>query len=831
MNILRRFLVLLFAITASACSGGSHGALPPEKSGSRAALSAASDPYASAVLGDAPTAYYRLDDTGTTVLDSSGNGLNGTAGSSVTESAGDLLSSSADAAMAFPGSKTAAGIVSAPQNTLLQPSASVSIEAWLRFSTAPSTYTVAVAYGSDSNYAPYDLYFVSGKIAAQFYLSSGVAVVTSPTALTANTTYYVAATYDGTAARLYVNGALAGSTEKTGTLTGYTAGFGVGIGDDAALSDPAFNGTIDEVAIYAGKVLSATQVQNHYSAGTSAASPTPAPTASASSTPAPTPTPAPTVTPAPTPTGSATPTPNFGPRTGTIVAIGTNRFQMQLGSGCGYTWINTNSSTVYEPANALPKVGLVATISGIGACSTSLTGTYVVMPALIAPPAYSDWNTYGDNLASTSYNPNESTISPANVSGIHLLWADSLGAAVTDEPLVATNVPIGGSVKTVLYAGAENGILYALDAADGHTLWSQQLGTITTSCMDLPGGKNGITGTAAFDRASNRLYVADGKNNVHALDMRTGQELAGWPVNIANQVVQDHIYGAVTYNPANGLLYAETGSYCDIAPWHGRITAIDTSSASIVANFYPAAPYEGAGIWGIGGASIDGAGNVYVSTGNSVNAPLEGSAYGEHIVKLDSRLNVLSANDPSITGNDVDFGATPMLFTPPGCPLEVSAKGKSGLFYTWNAASINSGPLQGLAMMPNTSAGQFIGTTAYSPAANLVYVGDPFGNTGFTHGVIALRPQSNCSLSIAWQATLGSAISLTQDSNDTPVAANGVLYVPAGRNNKVYALDASSGTLLWNSASVISGPAMSGATIDGRLFVGAWDGKLYAFGL
>ena len=826
MNILRRFLVLLFIALASACTSGSHGgALPPEKSGGRAALSTTGDPYASAVLGDAPTAYYRLDDTGSTVLDASGNGLNGTAGSSITHGVTGLLSSSSDTAMGFPGSKAASGIVSVPQTTLLQPSTAVSVEAWLRFATVPSTYTIAVAYGSDSNYAPYDLYFVSGKIAAQFYLSSGVVVVTSPAALAVNTTYYVAATYDGTTANLYINGALAASSAKTGTLTGYTAGYGLGIGDDAALSDPAFNGTIDEVAVYAGKVLTATQVQNHYSAGTSTASPTPAPTASASATPAPTPTPVPTAS------GAPTPTPNFGPRTGTIVALGTNKFQMQLGSGCGYTWITTNSSTVYEPATASPKVGLVATVSGIGSCSTSLTATYVVLPALIPAPAYSDWNTYGDNLASTSYNASESTISPANASSMHLLWADSLGAAVTDEPLVATNVSIGGTTKNVLYIGAENGVLYALDAADGHTLWSQPLGTITTSCMDLPGGKNGITGTAAFDRNTNRLYVADGKNNVHALDMRTGQEIAGWPINIASQVVQDHIYAAVTYNPANGMLYAETGSYCDIAPWHGRITAIDTSSASIVATFYPAAPYEGAGIWGIGGASIDGSGNVYVSTGNSVNAPLEGSAYGEHVVKLDSRLNVLAANDPSITGNDVDFGATPMLFTPPGCPLEVSAKGKSGLFYTWNAASIGNGPIQGITMMPNTSAGQFIGTTAYWPGANLVYVGDPYGASGYTHGVIALRPQSDCTLASAWQTTLGSAISLTQDSNNTPVVANGVVYVPAGRNNKVYALNATSGALLWDSGSVVSGPAMSGATIDGRLFVGAWDGKLYAFGL
>jgi len=291
--------VLLFA---AGCQGAGHGGFLPSSAGHRTkhALST-TDSYAAVILADGPTAYYRLDDTGTTAADSSGNALNGTVGASVTEGAASLLTSSSDAAMILPGSGGAAGLVKVPQTTLLQPTAAVSLEAWLQFGTTPANYAVAVCYGNDNNYAPYDLYFVGGKIRAQFELTTGVLEVTSPSALQKNTAYHVVSTYDGTTGRLYVNGALVASVAKTGTLTEYLPGYGFAIGDDAALSDPPFSGVVDEVAVYAGKALSAAQVLAHYSAGSSSApSPTPSPSPTPTPAPSPSPTPPPTPTPVPT---------------------------------------------------------------------------------------------------------------------------------------------------------------------------------------------------------------------------------------------------------------------------------------------------------------------------------------------------------------------------------------------------------------------------------------------------------------------------------------------------------------------------------------------------
>ncbi len=240
-----------------------------------------SNQYALTVLNDKPTAFYELDDSGTIAADASGHSYSGTIGSSVTKGVASLVPTSTGTAMAFPGMSSASGIVSFPQNVALQPATAVTLEAWIRFSTAPAAYTVIAGYGSDYSYAPYELFFRAGsQLVAQFYLSSGVVEVASPTRLAVNTTYHLVSTYDGAAARLYVNGVQAASVAASGSLVNYVKGYGLAIGDDATLSDPPFKGTIDEVALYAGKALTATQVSSHYSSGETGGGPPPTATPS-----------------------------------------------------------------------------------------------------------------------------------------------------------------------------------------------------------------------------------------------------------------------------------------------------------------------------------------------------------------------------------------------------------------------------------------------------------------------------------------------------------------------------------------------------------------------
>lgn len=975
----RHFIPIVFAMLAlialSSCRGGSHaGLLPQTRSPGRHHALTTSDTYSTAILADGPTAYYRLDDSGTVAADSSGNGLNGSVGSSVTEAAAALLPSSADTAMTFPGLQTSAGVVKVPQSTMLQPSASVSTEFWLRFSNTPSTYAVALSYGSDSGSAPYDFWFNGGKIAAQFTLSSGTLQVYSPTALQPNTVYYIAATYDGTTARLYVNGSQVASATQTGTITGYSSGFGLAIGDDAGLSDPGFSGTIDEVAVYAGKVLGASQILNHYNAGTQGTPPTP------------TPTPLPTPTPTPTPSGGgtqyATTVLGDGPSayyhlddaTSSALDSSANTLNGAVGSSVvenaaglvpsmtdtamAFPAVRTAGGIVKVPqtpilqpssavsmeawirftsapksftvalaygsdSNSAPyalwfKGGKIAAqftlssgtlqvyspsalqtnttyhivgtydgsigrlyINGAQAASAAQTGTFTgyaagfglaigddaalsdppfggtidevavyagkalsasqisnhysagttgVVATPRPAPAYTDWSTLGDNLVRTNYNANETTLSAANVGGLALKWKVNLGSAITAQPLVATNVSIGGTPATVLYIGTEGGIFYALDANTGATLWSKALASIATGCLDLPGGTFGITGTATFDRSTNRVYVSDGHAQVHALDMATGAEAAGWPIIVTSQFAGNHIYSGLALNPANGLLYVTTGSFCDSGTWNGRIDAIDTASATIADTFFPATPYTGDGIWGLGGPAIDAANNVFVATGNTEGGPADNSAAGDALVQLTAALGSPAISSPGTPSFDSDFGATPMTYQPPGCAELVSAKRKDGHFYTWQAGSVASGPLQGIAIGAATSIGQFVGQTAYSPVSNLVYVGVPNGNSTFTHGLVALRPQTNCTLALAWQQTVGSPAGTSND-NDSVTIANGVAYLTDGIGNAVFAFDATTGTPLWNSGTTITGPALSPPTVDGRLFVSSWDHNLYAFGV
>lgn len=358
--------VLIGSLAACSGGGGTGGGITPAAPASNAPLTQSttqSDTYSAAVLSDTPTAYYRLDDGGTSVADSSGNALSGTIGSYVTTSSDGLLSTSSDTAMTFHGENNSAGVIRVAQTSKLQPSKIVSLEALLRFSATPATYTVPVAYGTDSGYAPYDLYFENGRIYAQFDLTSGPLVVKSPSALLSNTTYHIVSTFDGSTGRLYINGTQVASVSKNGTLTGYAHGYGLAIGDDAGYTDPAFSGVIDEVAVYAGKALSATRVAAHYAAATTGSA-TPAPTVSPVSTASATPAPAASATAAPTiqPTAAPTVAPTIAPTAAPV--SGTS----YVYHGCqvypaGDTYVNNDISNAAVSPNS---AAITSNWSGMG---------------------------------------------------------------------------------------------------------------------------------------------------------------------------------------------------------------------------------------------------------------------------------------------------------------------------------------------------------------------------------------------------------------------------------------------------------------------------------
>lgn len=700
--------------------------------------------YANAVLTNTPESYYRLGDTGSTAVDSSGNNLSATyfgVGAGLTQATPGLLPNDPEKSATWSG---AGAYVSRGRDTTLESAGAVSFEIWAKLSSTGAYQSIA-EYGDNSSttFKGFGLKFDSGARAFAFKIAipNGTVPYTfvepaagaAGTNLSTGVVYYVVGTYDGSTANLYLNGQRVASRALTGKITydNPANNSGLVIGNNQSAKVPTF-GSLQEVALYT-QALSASSVQTHYNAG-------------------------------------------------------------------------VPSATV----------------------------------------AYTDWSTFGYDVTLKNYNPNEKTISTGNAANLHLLWSLDLGEKIDATPVLAQSVSTPSGTHNLLYIGAENGKFYAIDADTHSIVWSRQLGSyLNANCGDLGGSPFGITGSAAFDRTSNRVYVVDGQDNVYALNMADGSIVSGWPVSLGANVSQNHAYSGVVFNHNNGMLYASTASYCDNSPWQGRIAAINTAGPSLTGQFFPASTAyggtgSGGGIWGPAAAAIDLATNdVFIVTGNgdlsSSTVNQEHTAYNEHIVRLDAMLTtVKSANYPQLPGNDVDFGATVMLFQPPGCNSMAVAKNKSGILaqWQWQPDTINSGPAARIIMAPVQSNGDFIGAAAYSPVTNLVYVSDwanaPNG-TSYVQGMNALA-SSNCTLTFKWgtQANTGSG---GNQPTSTPTIGNGVVYFGAGLGNAVYAFDALTGAKLWSSGSTITGATFAAPIVDGHLFVGSWDHKLYAFGV
>lgn len=546
----------------------------------------------------------------------------------------------------------------------------------------------------------------------------------------------------------------------------------------------------------------------------------------------------------------------------------TNPSGWNLGTGPTSTWRGEGLSQQLATAAAVSETS-TSSVSAYGFSATVLLKGGNAPPATPPPTVtYTDWNTFGDTLQRTGFNSQESTVSASNAGSLQMRWSTDLGAPITAQPILATNVTLpNGTAANVLYVGAENNVFYAVNADTGAIIWSNSsLGSpITANCGDLPNGQFGITGTATYDRTAGLVYVADANDYVHALSMSTGAEQ--WNTNAlydpnTNTTVgapaQDHIYSALTLN--GSTLYVSTAGFCDIAPWHGRIVAIDTTSHNVTAAFFPGrtgsgktgAAYCGGGIWGMGGASVDSSTNdVYETTGNIETSATGGCAgdasgetypYGDAVIQLDPQLNLINFQTADITGNsDSDYGASAMLYSVPDCSsLQTSAKNKNGDLYTYSIGANGMALVQSLHVGNTTSNGTFVGVPAFNPNTGLVYVGNPNAYGTFAHGLNALQQSGGCTgLTLLWKANIGSA-SVTSDDNQAPSTANGVVYFTDGIDNQVWAFDASTGIKLWSSGTAIGAPCASyglscgvlGApTIDGRLFVGAWNHKLYAFSL
>ncbi|HYI80355.1 MAG TPA: LamG-like jellyroll fold domain-containing protein [Thermoleophilaceae bacterium] len=212
--------------------------------------------YSNAVLADTPISYWRLGETSGAAADQ--RGVNpGTYTNSPTRGAASLLTSdTVNKAVSLDGSND---YVNVPSSTSLNLSSPITLEAWIKPTTVPTTGNFASILSKAESYS---LQFNGPRLeftVIQFGVRQRLQAPVG--AIVAGQTYHVAATYDGTTRRLYVNGAQVATGALTGGATSTTNSLRMG----SWSGNEYLRGILDETAVYS-TALSAARVQAHYAA-------------------------------------------------------------------------------------------------------------------------------------------------------------------------------------------------------------------------------------------------------------------------------------------------------------------------------------------------------------------------------------------------------------------------------------------------------------------------------------------------------------------------------------------------------------------------------------
>ena len=306
---------------------------------------------------------------------------------------------------------------------------------------------------------------------------------------------------------------------------------------------------------------------------------------------------------------------------------------------------------------------------------------------------------HNDN-ARTGANIAETVLTSANVNKQHfgMLARHVVDDQVYSQPLVATNVRVGGGTHDVVYVTTVNNSVYAFDANDATTaapLWHVNFGKPANlydadfGCLDI-NGNFGIVGTPVINAEKTALYVVALTNTgghfeqrLHALDLSTGADLPNSPTTIEapgfDPLMQNQRPGLFVNR---GNVYISYASHCDKGPYHGFLLAYSQATLKRTAVFNTSPGGLGASIWQSGQApSIDADGNIYIVTGNgSWNGSTQ---WSESFLKLSPQLKLLDWFTPTNhfqldkDDDDLDSSGATLI---PGTHMAVGG-GKQGVLY------------------------------------------------------------------------------------------------------------------------------------------------------
>jgi hypothetical protein len=496
--------------------------------------------------------------------------------------------------------------------------------------------------------------------------------------------------------------------------------------------------------------------------------------------------------------------------------------------------------------------------------------------------------TYHYSVTRQGVNSLETVLTPSNVNSNSFgqLSFFSVDGKVDAQPLYAYRLPIGFHPQNTLFVVTEHGSAYAFDADSGRQAWkvstlapgetpsddhgcsqiSPEIGIPDTPVIDHQRGPNGAMYLVAMSKDSGGNY----HQRLHALDLVTGAELFGGPVEIKATYPgsgDGSQNGMVIFAPGQfaervgllglgGVIYMAFTSHCDFRPYTGWLmgysaqTLAQTSVLDVTPN-----GNEGA-IWMAGtGLAADSGGNIYFLDGNgtfdtTLNAqgfPMNGD-YGNAFMKVATAGGLAVAdyfnmhNTVQESDDDEDLGSGGAMVLPDVMDnngqvhhLAVGA-GKDSNIYVVNRDNMGKFNPNNDSAIYQELVGALPGGVWANPAYfnNTVYygsVGQPLKAFPISNAKLASSPSSQSPNSFGYPGT-----SPAVSANGT---SNGIVWAVENSNPAVlHAYDATNlAKELYNSNQAGSrdqfGPGNKFITpviVNGKVFVGTQNG-VAKFGL
>jgi outer membrane protein assembly factor BamB len=270
-----------------------------------------------------------------------------------------------------------------------------------------------------------------------------------------------------------------------------------------------------------------------------------------------------------------------------------------------------------------------------------------------------DWPKYMRDLSNSAHSA-ETGLSSSNVQSLKTKWTFSTGGEISASPAVAT---VSG-IATV-FLGSYNGNFYALNAVTGQKIWSYGI-DIVPPCNKK---RCRMGSSASVDVANNLVFFGAENAYLYALNATTGALV--WKQQLGDPTNGAEVWSSPAFY--NGMVYVGLASHDDAPCVVGLINAYNEFNGGPVWSFStidqstcPQGTCVGAAVWS--SVAIDDTnGILYAVTGNpgaNCTPPTQNATlYPDSVLALAADSGILLNYYNAVINDtmDNDFGSSPIL--------------------------------------------------------------------------------------------------------------------------------------------------------------------------